>query len=155
MKYTAILMAIMGSWWIYRFISAAAERGLPTHPLYYISAAIGIIIAFLSFRLTKAHVNKRRYSLIPLFIFIITIGLNALGVELLHQIGAGLFFWYLLSGLGFYGYYLIKQWSSRKELTEGEQMLEDLNKGVALYFLVLTILFTPLLIFVFIMMLIT
>lgn len=155
MKYTAIFTAAMGLLWIWRFISAVMERGLPTHPVYYISAAIGVYIGYLTYRLTKKKITKRRYVLIPVSLTTIAIAFNVSGVEILRQIGGGLFFWYLLSGLGFYEYLIIRQWSSKKEITESQQMIEDVSKGISLLILVFALIFAPFLVFIFLMMLLS
>lgn len=135
MKYSIGLIAILLIFYLWKFISAVIERGLPTHPLYYISAVIGVVIGFLTCRLTLANIAKRRYALIPLVIFIIAIIFDLIGVEMLRQIGSGLFFWYLISYAGFLGFAYIKKWRSCKQLTEAEETLEYTSKG--LFFIVI------------------
>jgi hypothetical protein len=151
MKYTVIFIAAMVLWWIWRFASVVMERGLPTHPVYYISAVIGVVGGFLTYRLMKVNITKRRYLLIPALIIVITIVFGYTSVEILQYIGSGLFFWYLLSSLGFYGFFIIRRWGSKKELTQSEQIAESMNKGLALIILVMAIIFTPILIFIFLM----
>lgn len=152
MKYTAILIALYGLFWIWRFISAAVERGLPTHPVYYISAVVGGIVGFLSYRLAKSGVTKRRYLLIPLLVLVINIAFGYTGIETLQYIGSGLFFWCTLSFLGFYGYCSIRKWGVNKESKDSSNNpVEAMSIGMVILIGLMVLVFGIVMIIVYIL----
>ena len=151
MKYTVIFVILAGLYWIWQFVSAVVERGLPTHPVYYVFAVIGVILGFLTYRLAKSNVTKRRYVIMLVSLIVLAIVFCYTGVAILQYIGSGLFFWYMLSFLGFYGYFMIRKWSSKKKLTEAEENLEHASKGFSIAMIFLIIILMPALLIIFLL----
>ena len=132
MKFTVIFIALMGVFFIWRFIPAAVELGLPTHPVYYIFAVIAVILGFLTHRFSRSNIAQR-WPILTVLVFLvyigITTGLYYTGIEILTQIGSSQFR-YILSILGFEGFVYVKKLHSRKELNKQEEMLESASKGL-------------------------
>jgi hypothetical protein len=144
MKYIAILLSLFWLFLLGQLIIAAVERGLPTHPVYYISAIIGVIFGFFTHRLDRMKATRRRFAVIILVaifsLLIVSIVFYNSGVEILRLIGGGLFSWYMFSLVGFGAYYSFRKWRSHKKLTEADENTEYMSKGLVFLILIIAIL---------------
>jgi hypothetical protein len=122
MKYIAILLSLFWLFLLYLFISTVLERGLPPHPVYYISAVIGVIIGFLTQRLDRMIATRRRFAVIIVLAMILLLFISFAfyhsGVETLRLIGSGYFFWFPFSLVGFWIYYSFRKWRLSKKQAE-------------------------------------
>jgi hypothetical protein len=134
MKYIAILLSLFWLFFLWQFISAVVERGLPTNPVYYIFAVIGVIFGFFASRLDRIKDTRRRFAIVTVVVtfslLIVSIVFYNSGVEILRLIGGGLFFWYIFSLMGFGVYYSFRKWRSNKKFTKAEEDTEYLAKGL-------------------------
>jgi len=125
MKYIAILLSLFWLFLLWQFISAVVERGLPAHPVYYVSVIVGVIFGFLTNRLDKIIAARRRFAVIvfvAIFLLIfVSFAFRHSGVEILRLIGGGLYFWYFFSLTGFLAYNSYRKWRINKKLSESEE----------------------------------
>jgi hypothetical protein len=151
MKYTLIIIVLAALFYLWRFISAVVERGLPDSPIYYVSSVVGVIISYISFKLLsniqKGSTKHRIFAIAPFFILLIlSLVFNNSGINILRQIGSGIFFWYLLSMLGFSGYLSIKKWRLKSEHSESDETMEYMSKGFVLSIFALLLALIPIII---------
>ena len=135
---------------LWQLIATIIERGLPTHPAYYISGISGIIFGFLSHRLTIKAVSRSHERLLGiciLLMFVLIWVFRYLGIEILVLTGSGLLFWYLFSNIGLWIIYNIKHRRSLEDLSEKEYDSEHYFKGVVFIFVAFFLACLPILIF--------
>jgi len=122
MKYALILIALILLYYLWRIVTAIIERGLPVSPVSYITAVVGVIIAYIFYRIVKSKESTPKYELIavtPLFIlFVLSIAFHLLGIEILQQIKNDIYFWYLVSSLGLWGFMYFQRWRAQNKLKE-------------------------------------
>ena len=129
MKYGFIFISLVWLFLLWRLISAVVERGLPMHPVYYISAAFGVIIGFIipwTDRMREKIVaTHQRFGMViaitTLLLFFTSFIFTYSGVEILRLIGSGYYFWFLFSMIGFWGYFSFRKWCSSKKQSESKE----------------------------------
>jgi len=159
-KYILILAGLSVLYFLWQFVSATIESGLPKYPLYYIASVLEIILGYLTYRFAGTQLARRLpflVALIYILCFGIPIVLYYTKIGILWQVG-GSQTWYILSALIFWLVRIIRHRSLKTETvsTVGNvEQLESLSKGLVLFILIMAILFAPLLIFAFLMTLLS
>jgi hypothetical protein len=152
-KYTAILLALILLYSLVRLVWAIVERGLPTQPVYYLALVVGIGLGFLNYKLftflplklANTKLKKAKLVLIlPLalmaFCIVVPIVLYNSNITILRTM-SGAQFWYFISFIGLWLYWMIKRARAGTELTEAEQTHEYALKGLSLSLLIIASLF--------------
>jgi hypothetical protein len=160
-KYTLIFISLLAIYYIWGFIAALIEHGLPEYPVYYIASILEMVLGYLTYKFTKTEIAKQHRLLIGLvyvLCFGIPIALYYSKTGILWQV-AGSQQWYILSTLGFFGFNYIKQQNLKKKLVEDlaetELVVESYSKGLFWFVLIMVILFAPILISVFLVILLS
>lgn len=138
-KYTLILLAIGETFLIYRLVSAIIQKGLPTHPLYWLTAAVEIGLAYFTYRAYVSHVSyykiykkvERKKPLALFTIMVVAIGVPivaaiiaaTISIESLRPVGGGLHIYFMACG----AFYLYQVFRKPKEITEDT---EYISKGL-------------------------
>ena len=133
MKYIAILLSLFWLFLLYQFVSAVVERGLPTHPAYYVSAAFGVVFGFITNcmdrmreKIVASHQLIGRIVLLVIFLLLfVSLGFQYSGNEIIRLIGGGYFFWFPFSMIGFWGYSSFRKWRLSKRQSGPLETKED------------------------------
>jgi hypothetical protein len=148
-KYTAILLALILLYSLVQLVCAIVERGLPTQPAYYLALVVGIGLGFLNYKLftflplklANTKLKKAKLVLIlPLalmvFCIVVPIVMYNSNINILRTM-SGAQFWYFISFIGLWLYWMIKRARAGTELTEAEQTHEYMSKGLVLFIVVM------------------
>ena len=133
MKYGFIFLSLIWLFLLYLLISTVLERGLPANPIYYISAAFGVIIGYILSLMDKMREKivaayqrlGMTIAIVIIVLLLVSFAFSYSGNEIIRLIGKGYYFWFFFSMTGFWGYSSFKKWRISKKQSESGEITKN------------------------------
>lgn len=120
MKFWFVILSLFWLYLIYLIISTVIEHGIPTHPVYHVSAVFGVINGYIGFWMDKNREKivathqrlGQTIAILTMILVIVSMTFYYWCSGIINLIGKGYWFWFFFSMIGFWIYSRLKKTAS-------------------------------------------